>query len=654
MADAPTTSLSGPLNIGDPFLRFEIRGLLGKGGHAWVYHGYDAFLDRHVAIKIIPNPGEPSRDLRERAQYEARVLYKIADPNVVRISEAGWTNDSAVYIVMELLHGRTLREAIQAYIQLSVIEVLTLAQKIASGTHAAHLAGAIHRDLKPENVFLVEDNGVKVLDFGIAKLFGFGAATTQRDVLHGTMMYMSPEHLQGLRVTERTDIYALGTMLYEALSGQVPCIIGIQEPSLNALIYAQINRMPPLVDELVPSVPHFMARTIQRMLAKDADERFATMAEVAEIFRAHEARYLEESRHSAPTSRQLWLAPQASVPSNAPFFSHTATDNYQFSNVAATTAPPVSLPTSPPGMAAARAPVSKLPISEPRARTANSHALATEPLRVVVAPSVRSPLVSSAQAVQSIDPAPRLAPALTPHTEVRAPLSRAASRPGPGATQPAPSAHRDVAPSEPDSSAVIHQVGTYPVQTAASARKAVSRQKASSPRLGAIALQDIVSIALLAGMAIGLGVGLVAYWPKATVITPTTSSSREQPVVVVSSQVPTHAEPPAPVPEAASNVFAAAPGNPSPATAAVPAAAVPAAVSEATPIRPPSKPLAAAPAPAPVAPPAPAVRAVARVAPKSAAAVPTGGLWDMSDLEAPAKPKSGPATPPKPRNVAVY
>ena len=644
MADAQTASRSGPLNIGDPFLKFEIRGLLGKGGHAWVYHGYDAFLDRHVAIKIIPNPGEPSRDLRQRAQYEARVLYKIVDPNVVRISEAGWTSDSAVYIVMELLHGSTLREAIHAFGQLSVIEVLPLGEKIASGVHAAHLVGAIHRDLKPENVFIVEDNGVKVLDFGIAKLFGFGAATTQRDVLHGTMMYMSPEHLQGLRVTERTDIYALGTVLYETLSGQLPCMIGIQDPSLNALTYAQINRMPPLLDELVPSVPRFVARTIQRMLAKNPDERFATMAEVAEAFRAHLARYLEESKRSAPTARQLWLAPQVSLPSNALHLSHATTEIHHLSDVAPTTAPPVSLPT-PPGIDTA--PVSKPPFSEPGG--ASSYALVTEPIRVIAAPSVTPPLFSSAKAAeQPIQPAPRSAPPparpMAPHAEARAPLSRAASRPGPGAMQRAPSAHRPVGATEPDSPAFMHQVGTYPVQAAASARKAVSRRPASSPRPGARTLREIASVALLVGMPLGLGGGLLAYWPKATSITATPSTQRDEPIVVVATQVPAHAEPPPPVAEVLPKAVEALPVSPSPAaTVAVPAA---------TPLHPQSKPLATP--PAPVATPAPTAHAVARAAAKPAAAAPTGGLWDMSDLDTPAKPKSGPSAPPKPRNVAVY
>jgi len=296
----------GPFDVGDRFLKFEIRTLLGHGEHGWVYHGYDTFLDRHVAIKIIPGPADCGPDLRRRAQLEARMLCKLQHRNVVHVIDAGATAGGAVYVVMELLHGRTLREAIREYRQLSVAEVLSLGAQIADGLQAAHEQNTVHRALKPENVFIREGNAIKVLDFGVAQFLGAGAATARRDLLRGTILYMSPEHLQGLRVTARSDVYALGATLYEALAGCPPCLIGIQEPTIESLTFAQIHRMPPPLDVLTGSVPRFVAQSVQRMLAKAPTDRFETMAEVARVLRANWQRLAKDDPSASLTTRRLW------------------------------------------------------------------------------------------------------------------------------------------------------------------------------------------------------------------------------------------------------------------------------------------------------------------------------------------------------------
>jgi serine/threonine-protein kinase len=326
---AASASRKGPLEIGEQFLKFQIRGLLGKGGHAWVYHGYDQFLDRHVAIKVIPNPPEPGRDLRERAQLEARVLCRLQHPNVVHVIDAGATEEGSVYIVMEILHGRTLRDVIHDFRNLRVSEVLSIGVQIADGVQAAHEKDAIHRDLKPENIFLLKDNVLKVLDFGIAKFLGYGAKTTQRDVLHGTMLYMSPEHLQGFAVSARSDVYALGTVLYEAFAGQPPSMIGVKEPTVTTLAWSQINRMPPPLDELTGTVPRYLARTIQRMIAKDPDDRFGSMTEVGELLRANWRRYVEESNGTVAPPRELWESAPLVAPPSATRTNHATTEIHE-------------------------------------------------------------------------------------------------------------------------------------------------------------------------------------------------------------------------------------------------------------------------------------------------------------------------------------
>ncbi|HVU01233.1 MAG TPA: protein kinase [Polyangiaceae bacterium] len=298
----------GPYAVGDRVLtKYEIKGLLGRGGHAFVYHGHDGFLDRDVAIKVIINPTEPGRDLRKRAQLEARVLCKLNHPNVVSVIDAGATEEGFVYIIMERLEGRTLREALIDLRTLTVSEALAVGAAVASGVEAAHAEKTVHRDLKPENVFILEGNVAKVLDFGIAKFLGQDAKTTQKDLLHGTLPYMSPEHLQGLRVTAQSDIFALGAMLYEMLAGRAPCLLGIEEPTMNAIAWAQINRRPPPLPELAPSVPRHVDRIVQRMIAKSPADRFATMQEVADALRAAGDRIATETGESVVPQRPLWV-----------------------------------------------------------------------------------------------------------------------------------------------------------------------------------------------------------------------------------------------------------------------------------------------------------------------------------------------------------
>jgi serine/threonine-protein kinase len=216
---------AGPLRLGEKFQKYVIRRLVGRGGHAWVCHGHDPFLERDVAIKVLHRPGGATRDMLRRGHAEAKLLYRLKHPNIVEVLDAGITDEGLLYIVMELLEGRTLREILRARGRLSVRDALPLFVRMTEGVEAAHSAGAIHRDLKPENVFLLHDNTPKILDFGIAKLVDSAGITTEKDVLHGTMLYMAPEQLDGYRATARSDVYAFGLTLYETLVGRHPCLL---------------------------------------------------------------------------------------------------------------------------------------------------------------------------------------------------------------------------------------------------------------------------------------------------------------------------------------------------------------------------------------------------------------------------------------------
>ncbi|HEX3852862.1 MAG TPA: protein kinase [Polyangiaceae bacterium] len=307
---------TGPFNVGDRILdKFEVRGLLGKGGHAFVYDCFNAFLAEEVAIKVIPNLVHRGNQLFNRARGEAQVLYRLNHPHVVRVMDGGEV-DGMAYIVMEKLEGMTLRAMLSKIGPLTVYEALTIALQVAEALEAAHAMNVIHRDLKPDNIFLLAENHVKVLDFGIAKFLEGGYQTTQKDLIQGTAPYMSPEQAQGHGVTFASDIFQLGVIMYEMIAGLCPCFVGVEEPPSPQIIVAmQISKLPPRLKSIVPAVPSYVDRLIWRALAKEARQRFPVMQEFTDAIRAA----LDRMRAELPPQELAVRAVQGSrTPAHAP------------------------------------------------------------------------------------------------------------------------------------------------------------------------------------------------------------------------------------------------------------------------------------------------------------------------------------------------
>ena len=285
----------GPLKVGGRFLKYSIQRLLGTGGHAWVYQGNDPFLDVQVAIKILHRPGGVTNDMLRRGQVEAKLLYRLKHEYIVNVLDAGITDDGLLYIVMELVHGDTLRRLLLKKSRLALADTLSLFAKIADGVEAAHAFGAIHRDLKPENIIVRGDFEPKVLDFGIAKVVDAAGFTTEKDVIHGTVLYMAPEQLQGERATARSDVYALGLILFETLYGRHPLLLKNQRPTVHELTWMQLSVKPPRLDELDGSIPRDVARLVERMILKVPAHRVATMSECGQVIRECMARLASEA-----------------------------------------------------------------------------------------------------------------------------------------------------------------------------------------------------------------------------------------------------------------------------------------------------------------------------------------------------------------------
>jgi serine/threonine protein kinase len=270
----------GPLRVGQRFLKFTLRGQIGRGGHAWVYHGHDPFLDHDVAIKILHRHGGVTADMLRRGQAEAKLLFRLRHPNIVEVLDAGISDEGLLYIVMELLHGKSLREVLRDRGSLPPREALELFLDIVKGVEAAHSFGAIHRDLKPENVFILADGSCKILDFGIAKVVDAAGMTTERDVLHGTILYISPEQLEGFRATPQSDLYSLGLVLFETLYGRHPLLLKETNPTFRDLSLMQIGFQPPRLDELDSHIPRHVARIVERLMMKSPLQRVQSTHEL--------------------------------------------------------------------------------------------------------------------------------------------------------------------------------------------------------------------------------------------------------------------------------------------------------------------------------------------------------------------------------------
>ncbi len=337
---------AGPVEVGEKFLKYAVLELIGRGGHAWVYRCRDDFMSREVAIKILHRPvGGVTPEMVKRGQAEAKLLHRLKHRNIVDVFDAGVTEHGLVYIVMELLRGRTLRSALQACGKLTVDEVLGLFEEIANGVELAHQERAIHRDLKPENVFLCEGNRPKVLDFGIAKFVDAAAWTTRRDIVHGTMLYMSPEQLYGFGVSCRSDVYSLGLMMYEALLGQHPYFLAKESPNVKQMAWIVATYAPPALDTLDITIPASLARLVARAMSKNSEERFKTMAELATALAACRERYRGEQLQ-APAGRDLSSLEVRRAPTLSPVVITTAlreggTDTEHFAPLALSDTAPV-------------------------------------------------------------------------------------------------------------------------------------------------------------------------------------------------------------------------------------------------------------------------------------------------------------------------
>jgi len=260
--------------IGRVVGNYRIAEKIGEGGMGAVYRAVDLMLEREVALKAIRPELSREPQIVERFRAEARTLARVSHPAIANVYAFFYEGDE-LFLALELVRGRTLSKVIETGGAIPWQRAVQLLATAMEGIEQAHKCGIVHRDLKPDNLMLTETGTLKVMDFGIARVLGSGHLT-RTGLLVGTLRYMSPEQIRGEEVDGRADVYALGAVLYEMLTGRTP----FEGTSDWAILRAQIEEIPRPPGEQVPLIPWWLDRAVLKALAKQPAERFQSAEEM--------------------------------------------------------------------------------------------------------------------------------------------------------------------------------------------------------------------------------------------------------------------------------------------------------------------------------------------------------------------------------------
>ncbi|MBS1198382.1 MAG: Protein kinase [Proteobacteria bacterium] len=284
--------------------RYQITGTLGQGAMGTVYRAYDPLIDRTVAIKTVSCAGlsrEESEAFEQSFYREAKSAGRLNHPNIVTIHDVGRSGDLA-YTAMEFLAGRSLREILDSGVVLPLERIAKIAIEIADGLAFAHANDVVHRDIKPANIMVLDNNTVKIADFGVALLPN--SAHTLMGTAFGSPKYMSPEQVTGKKADGRSDIFSLGVVLYEMLTGRPP----FTGESLNEVLDQVLHSAPPLPSSFNPDLPHGFDRIVARAMAKDPDKRYQKANDMAAHLRKYRRIVIQTRREQAQNAEILRAA----------------------------------------------------------------------------------------------------------------------------------------------------------------------------------------------------------------------------------------------------------------------------------------------------------------------------------------------------------
>ena len=280
--------------------RYELEELVGTGGMSSVYRAHDKLLERDVALKVMHDQFTADGDHVERFRREARAVAQLSHPNIVTVIDRG-EQDGRQFIVFEYVDGENLKSLVEREGPLPERDAIELGLQIARALGFAHEHGLVHRDVKPQNVLLNGDGQAKVTDFGIARSLDVHGGLTQTGTVMGTSDYIAPEQARGRQVDAQSDVYSLGAVLYELLTGDVP----FPGDNFVAVAMRHINEPPPSVRERRPDVSPRLDAAIRRAMAKEPRDRFGSMDELCQELTA-----CLEGETAASSARTMIVAPR--------------------------------------------------------------------------------------------------------------------------------------------------------------------------------------------------------------------------------------------------------------------------------------------------------------------------------------------------------
>ncbi len=252
--------------------RYEVREVIGTGGMAIVYKAYCTVLHRYVAIKVLKEEFSQDEEFRKRFYNEAQAVAKLSQNNIVSIYDVCHTENCPEYIVMELCEGVTLKDYLRKKHHLTWQETLYFAQQVARALDHAHSRGIIHQDIKPQNIMLLRDGTAKVMDFGIASFANSQETRKVSSEAIGSVHYISPEQAKGIKVDFRTDLYSLGIVMYEMLTGTLP----FRGDTAVAVVMQHLNTVPPVPSSIVPEIPKAMDEIVMHAMCANANQRYSS------------------------------------------------------------------------------------------------------------------------------------------------------------------------------------------------------------------------------------------------------------------------------------------------------------------------------------------------------------------------------------------